>query len=74
MTERELYFISGPPPCWTVMLALEIKGLAYGQRRLSNTKGEQKSADFLKLNPRGQVPVLRRFSAIPQWRPHASGN
>lgn len=26
---RELYFISGSPPCWSVMLALEVKGLAY---------------------------------------------
>ncbi len=64
MVERKLYFISGSPPCWTVMLALEVKGLAYDQRRLSNTKGEQKDADFLKLNPRGQVPVLRQGNDI----------
>jgi glutathione S-transferase len=58
MTERELYIISGSPPCWTVMLALEIKGLSYEQRRLDNAKREQKSAAYLAINPRGQVPTL----------------
>lgn len=58
MTQREIYFISGSPPCWSVMLAMEIKELAYTQRRLGNTAGEQKSEAFLAVNPRGQVPVL----------------
>lgn len=58
MTQPELYFISGSPPCWSVMLALEVKGVAYEARRLDNAKREQKSADYLKINPRGQVPVL----------------
>lgn len=58
MTQPELYFISGSPPCWSVMLALEIKGVAYAPRRLDNAKREQKSAEYLKINPRGQVPVL----------------
>jgi glutathione S-transferase len=58
MTSRELYFISGSPPCWTVMLALEAKGLDYTPRRLNNSQGDQKSDAFLRINPRGQVPVL----------------
>ncbi|NKB18903.1 MAG: glutathione S-transferase family protein [Alphaproteobacteria bacterium] len=58
MTARELYFISGSPPCWSVMLALEVKGLAYTPRRLDNAKREQKSPEYLAINPRGQVPVL----------------
>ena len=58
VTARELYFISGSPPCWTAMLAMEIKGLDYRLRRLDNAKREQKSADFLAVNPRGHVPVL----------------
>lgn len=58
MTQPELYFISGSPPCWSVMLALEVKGIAYTPRRLDNAKREQKSPDYLKINPRGQVPVL----------------
>ncbi|MFT5485120.1 MAG: glutathione S-transferase [Paracoccaceae bacterium] len=58
MTQPELYFISGSPPCWSVMLALEVKGISYTPRRLDNAKREQKSPDYLKINPRGQVPVL----------------
>lgn len=57
-SERELYFISGSPPCWTAMLAMAVKGLAYTPRRLDNAKREQKSHEFLAVNPRGQVPVL----------------
>jgi glutathione S-transferase len=41
------------------MLALEVKGLDYHQRRLDNTKREQKNAEYLKVNPRGQVPTLK---------------
>ena len=58
MTVREIYFISGSPPCWTVMLAMGVKGLDYTPRRLDNAKREQKSPDFLAINPRGNVPVL----------------
>jgi len=57
-TARKLYFISGSPPCWTVMLALTVKGLAYEAKRLNNAKREQKAPGFLVINPRGQVPVL----------------
>ena len=58
MKQPELYFISGSPPCWTIMLALEVKGIVYEPRRLDNAKREQKSPEYLKINPRGQVPVL----------------
>jgi glutathione S-transferase len=55
----ELFWLSGSPFAWRVMLALEVKGLAYQSRRLDRSKGETRSAEFLALNPRGQVPVLR---------------
>ena len=58
MAQRECYFISGSPPCWSVMLALAAKGLTYEPHRLSNSKSEQKNVDFLAINPRGNVPVL----------------
>lgn len=58
MSDRALYFISGSPPCWSVMLALAVKGLAYEPKRLDNAKREQKAPAFLRINPRGQVPVL----------------
>ena len=58
MAGRELYFISGSPPCWSVMLALGVKDLDYTPRRLSNSAGDQKSPEYLSINPRGHVPVL----------------
>ena len=58
MSKRELYFISGSPPCWSVMLALAVKGLDYTRHRLSNSAGEQKTPKYRKINPRGHVPVL----------------
>lgn len=58
MTQREIYFISGSPPCWSVMLAMGVKGIEYRPQRLDNAKREQKSPAFLAVNPRGNVPVL----------------
>ncbi len=58
MAKIECYFISGSPPCWSIMLALAAKGLSYEPRRLDNSKREQKSEAFLAVNPRGNVPVL----------------
>ncbi len=55
----ELYWISGSPFAWSTMLALEIKGLAYESRRLDAGKREHKSPDYLAMNPRGKVPVLK---------------
>ena len=39
-------------------LILEELGLDYTVRRVDLAKGEQRSATFLKLNPRGQIPVV----------------
>lgn len=58
MSDLQLYFISGSPPCWTVMLALAAKGLDYTPMRLDNAKREQKSPEYLAINPRGHVPVI----------------
>jgi len=55
----ELYWGSGSPFAWRVMLTLEVKGLAYQSKLLEFSKGEHKSADYLKLNPRGKVPTLK---------------
>lgn len=64
MTHYDLYFISGSPPCWSVMLAMETKGLEHTPKRLDNAKREQKSPEYLKISPRGQVPVLTNGSII----------
>jgi glutathione S-transferase len=55
----EVFWGSGSPFAWRVLLALEAKGLAYQSRLLEFSKGDNQTPAFLALNPRGQVPVLR---------------
>lgn len=55
----EIFWVSGSPFAWRVLLALEVKGLPYQSRLLERSKGEHKSPEFLAINPRGQVPVVR---------------
>lgn len=55
----ELYWGSGSPFAWRVMLTLEVKRLTYQSTLLEFSRGDHKAADFLKLNPRGKVPVLK---------------
>lgn len=43
---------------YKVRLLLSMLNVPYEKVLLDHTKGELKSAAFLKLNPRGQVPVL----------------
>ncbi len=53
-----VYWGSGSPFSWTVLLALETKGQGYESRLLQMSQGEHKTPEFLALNPRGKVPVL----------------
>ncbi len=55
----DLYWGSGSPYAWRVMLALEHKGLAYTSHLLQFSKQEHKSPQMLALNFRGRVPVLK---------------
>lgn len=55
----ELYWISGSPNAWRATLAMEIKGLNYESHRLDPGKREHKSPDYLAMNPRGKVPLLK---------------
>ncbi len=41
-----------------VAWALEELGLSYEKKRVDLAKGEQRTPEFLKLNPNGKVPVL----------------
>ena len=52
-----IYWGSGSPPCWRIMIALEEKGVKYGNKMLSFDKQEHKSEEILKINPRGQVAL-----------------
>ena len=54
-----VHTVSGAPRAWRVLLGLAFKGLPYEIRYLEASKGEHKSPDFLKLNPRGTVPVMQ---------------
>jgi glutathione S-transferase len=58
-TPLELFWISGSPFAWRVMLTLEAKQIPYTPRLLQASQGEHKKPDFLALNPRGKVPTMR---------------
>ncbi|MGR3279207.1 glutathione S-transferase family protein [Acaryochloris marina NIES-2412] len=53
-----VHTISGTPRGWRALMGLTLKGLDYETHYLESSKREQKSPDFLKINPRGVVPVL----------------
>jgi glutathione S-transferase len=55
----ELYWGSGSPYSWRVLLALEYKRLPYESHHLQFSKQEHKSPAMLRMNPRGRVPVLK---------------
>ena len=55
----ELYWGSGSPFAWRVMLTLEVKRLTYQSNLLEFSQGDHKAPAFLKLNPRGKVPALK---------------
>ena len=52
------YYGSGSPFAWRVWLALEHKALPYDFNLLSFSAKETQTAEFLALNPRGQVPTI----------------
>jgi glutathione S-transferase len=55
----EVWWGSGSPYAWRVLLALELKRLPYVSHLLQFSKQEHKSPQMLALNPRGRVPVLK---------------
>jgi glutathione S-transferase len=55
----DLYWSSGSPFSWRVLLALELKGLSYNSHLLHLDLQEQKAPQMLAMNPRGRLPVLR---------------
>lgn len=59
-----VHAISGAPRAWRVLLGLTFKGLDFDIRYLEASKGEHKAPEFLKLNPRGTVPVLEDGETI----------
>ena len=59
MVEMEVYWGSGGQPSWRVLLALELKGVAYDSKLISFQKRDHKTPEFLKMNPRGKVPTIK---------------
>lgn len=53
----ELYF-AGTANGQRASVALEETGLAYRLHKVDLAKGEQRSAEFLRLNPAGLIPVI----------------
>ncbi len=51
-------FTAPTPDGYKISIALEELGLAYQVQPLDLGKGEQKAADFLRLNPNGKVPAI----------------
>jgi glutathione S-transferase len=58
-THFEVYWVSGSPYSWRVLLTLEVKQLKYTARLLEASKGDHKKPEYLALNPRGKVPALK---------------
>ena len=59
MSELEVFWGSGSQPSWRVLLALEVKRQVYKSTLISFSAGEHKSPEFLRMNPRHKVPVLK---------------
>ena len=66
----DVYWGSGSPYAWRVLLALEYKRLQYTSHILQFSKQEHKSPQMLALNPRGRVPVLKDgdYVCSSRWR------
>src|SRR6202048_2955587 len=55
----EIYWISGSPFAWRVLLPAKVKGIPYEGKLLEASKGDLKTPEFLAINPLGRVPALR---------------
>ena len=55
----DIWWISGSPYAWWVLLTAEVKGLAYESHLLSVTDRENRTPEYLAMNPRGLVPLMR---------------
>jgi GST-like protein len=51
-------YTAATPNGWKASVALEEMGLAYTAHSVNLMKGEQKTPDFLAMNPNGRIPVI----------------
>ncbi len=57
-SSRILYGYFRSSAAYRVRIALNLKGMEYAQHPVSLLKGEQRSDDYLAMNPQGLVPAL----------------
>lgn len=58
MSTLKLYDLERSGNCYKVRLLLAMLGLEYERVRIDSAAGETQTAEFKRLNPRGQIPVL----------------
>ncbi len=64
-----LFWGSGAPAAWRVIIALEEKGVQYDSRMLSFERGDMKTKEMLQLNPRGKLwRTSARSYSIKHWK------
>ncbi|AFT97086.1 glutathione S-transferase [Alteromonas sp. 07-89-2] len=51
-------YTAATPNGWKASVALEEMGLEYTAHAVNLTKGEQKTPEFLAMNPNGRIPVI----------------
>jgi glutathione S-transferase len=64
-TDYVLYWGSGSPFASRVMIYLYEKDIAFESCLIQFYKKEYKTEEFLKMNPRGQIPLLIDRSMTP---------
>ena len=65
-----LYGNSTSGNCWKPAVMLHVRGLPFRWVEVDILKGESRTAEFLKLNPNGRVPLL----VLPDGRTLAESN
>ena len=65
-----LYGNSTSGNCWKPAMMLHVRGLPFRWIEIDILKGESRTAEFLKLNPNGRVPLL----VLPDGRMLAESN
>ena len=57
--QLEIFWGSGSPFAWRVLMVAELKGIPFVSRQLQFSNKEQKSPAYLAINERGEVPTMR---------------
>jgi len=58
-SDLHYYGFAMSQPCRSVYALLKIANISYTHHEISMMKGEHKSEDFLKINPKGQLPAIK---------------